>query len=364
MENQKPVQNKTAKPVIGITHGNINGISYEVLIKAFSDSRIFDFFTPVVYGSSKVASYHRKVLNREDFSFNLVKRPDFAHARRANIINITDKEIRIEIGRQTEEAAKMSILALDTAINDVTHGSIDGIVNLPVGSSAFRLAGTDFHDLDEYLLSAMKSEDIFLFLVNDDMKVGFVTGHIPFKDIPLAINKDLLVKRISQMDNSLKRDFGISSPKIAVLSLNPHCEVLNEIGAEEKEQITPAINECSEKGMQVFGPYSSDRFFEQGEYKKFDAVLALYHDQGLVPFRTLSAADGVLYYSGLPCVITQPAHDSAIKLAGKGEFCPDATRNALYLAQKIIDNQRIYDDDHSTTHLPVYSDYKEHSSPK
>ncbi len=356
MDTQQPVQRTSSKPVIGITHGNINGVSYEILIKVFTDSRIFDFFTPVVYGSSKVASYHRKVLNREDFSFNLVKRSDFANSRRANIINITENEIRIEMGRQTEEAAKMSILALDTAINDMMHGTLDAIVNLPIGSSVFRLAGTTFHDLDDYLLTVMKAEDTLLFMIDDIMKIGFVTGHIPFRDIPSAIEKHLIVKRITQMNECLKRDFAIPSPEIAVLALNPHCEVLNEIGREEKEHIIPAIKECAEQGMQVYGPFASDRFFESGSFKKFDAVLALYHDQGLVPFRTLSASNGVLYYSGLPCVVTQPAHDSGIQMAGIGDFNPDATRKALFLAQEIVDNQKQYSEDHTIESLRMYPD--------
>jgi len=359
MNNQHPEPRKDSKPVIGITHGNINGISYEVLIKAFSDTRIFDFFTPIVYGSSKVASYHRKVLNREDFSFNLIKRPDFANANRANIMNITDDEIRIELGRQTEEASKMSLLAMDTAYRDVLDGSLDAVVNMPVGSSAFRLAGTEFRDVDDYLLTVLNAKDTLLIIVNEYLKIGFVTGHIPFKDIPSVINRELVVRRIEQMNRTLREDFAVSSPEIAVLAMNPHCEVLNDTGEEEKEHIIPAIKECSEKGILVHGPYASDRFFESGAYKKFDAILALYHEQGLLPFRTLSPSTGVLYYSGLPSIITQPAHDSGIPLAGQGEYDPTPTRNAMYLAKKIVQNRALYRSEHGNKHVPMYPEGNE-----
>ncbi len=358
MDNQQPAQRKSSKPVIGITHGNINGVSYEILIKTFSDSRIFDFFTPVVYGSSKVASYHRKVLKREDFSFNLVKKPDFANARRANIINITDNEIRIEMGRQTEEAANMSILALDNAFHDIMAGGLDALVSLPVGSKPFKLAKTRFRDFDDYLLASLKADDTLLFIVNDFIKIGFVTGHIPFKNIAESVTEEMVHKRIGQMHESLVVDFGVPSPRIAVLSLNPHCEVLNETGEEEKVQLIPAIKKAVEAGLEVHGPYAPDRFFGSGDYKKFDGILALYHDQGLLPFRTISDDYGVLYYSGLPCVVTQPAQESSLELAGKGEFSPDAARNAMVLAARIVENQRRYAHDFAQSPVSIHSEDK------
>lgn len=354
MENQQSNQRSDTHPFIGVTHGNINGVSYEVLMKVFSDSRVFDFFTPIVYGSSKVASYHRKVLDYGDFSFNLIKRADFANKNRANIINITEEEIRIELGKATAEAAKMSILALDTAISDFNNCSIDAIVNMPVGGSSFALAETDFRDTEDYLKSAFGSIEPMMMLVSDDLRIAFLSCHIPFTNIKDIITSEKVEMRITQLDESLRKDFAINNPKIAVLALNPNCEIDDVLGKEEKDIILPAIKKCSEKGIQVMGSYASDKFFESNNYKKFDAVLALYHEQGLLPFRLLSVNPGVIFYSGLPCVLVQPFHGSGLKNAGKGTYNPDATRNALYLVQKIFLNRKQFTEDHNMRSVPAF----------
>jgi len=354
MENQQSNQRNDTHPFIGVTHGNINGVSYEILMNVFSDSRIFDFFTPVVYGSSKVASYHRKVLDYGDFSFNLVKRADFANINRANIINITEDEIRIELGKATAEAAKMGILALDTAISDYNNHTIDGIVNMPLGSSCFTLAETDFRDTEDYLKSAFGSIEPMMMLVSDELRVAFLSCHIPFTNIHDIITPEKVVARITQLDESLRKDFAINSPKIAVLALNPNCEIDDVIGDEEKDVLLPAIKICSDKGIHVLGTYAADKFFDSNSYKEFDAVLALYHEQGLVPFRLLSINPGVIFYSGLPCIVVQPSHDSGLKMAGQGTYNPDATRNALYLVQKIFLNRKQFIEDHNMRNVPAY----------
>ena len=354
MENQQNNQRNDTHPVIGVTHGNINGVSYEVLMKVFSDSRVFDFFTPVVYGSSKVASYHRKVLDYGDFSFNLIKRADFANKNRANIINITDDEIRIELGKATVEAAKMSILALDTAISDFNNRTIDAIVNMPVGGSSFKLAETDFRDTEDYLKSAFGSIDPMMMLVSDELRIAFLSCHIPFINIQDTITPERIEVRITQLNESLRKDFAISTPKIAVLTLNPNCEIDVVLGAEENDGILSVIKKCSDKGIHVLGTYASDQFFESNNYKEFDAVLALYHEQGLLPFRLLSVNPGVIFYSGLPCIVVQPSHDSGLKKAGEGTYNPDATRNAMYLAQKIFFNRKQFAEEHNLRSVPAF----------
>ncbi|PID94214.1 MAG: hypothetical protein CSA95_04035 [Bacteroidetes bacterium] len=359
MENQKSAQRKTHKPVIGITHGDINDDSYAVLIETFSDSRIFDFFTPVVYGSSKAASYYRKLLKRENFNFNLIKKAGFVHAQRANIINITDKEIRIERGRVTKEAAKMGILALDLAMNDLTGGMLDALVTFSVGSRVFRLAETTFHALDEYLASVMHTNDFFIFLVNDMLKVGFVTGHVPFREVLPAIRKELVIKRIEQMSRSLQRDFGIISPSIAVLALNPHCDVLNEIGEEEQQEIIPAINHCKNTGIQVEGPFDASRFFSSESYRKFDAILAMYHNQGFLPMRTYASTNTTLYFAGLPLVIVQPVFDKKGNILTHTPWMVERLRNAFFLAQTVAQNRKQYDEEHPSYQIPMYRDRKD-----
>ncbi|HPE85885.1 MAG: 4-hydroxythreonine-4-phosphate dehydrogenase PdxA [Bacteroidales bacterium] len=355
MESQQPYHRKAEKPVIGITHGNINGTSYELLIKNFTDIRIFDFFTPVVYGSSKVASYHRKVLNREDFSFNLIKRPEYANAQRANIINITENEIRIEMGRLTEEASKNGLLAIDQAISDLLHNYIDAIVMLPVENAMFNMAGSSFSGMDKYLAASFQTEEIMTMMVDEQFKIGFVTGPIPFNQICATLSTELLIQRIGQMKNVLSIDFAIPSPTIAVLGLNPHCEKESLAGAEETEIIVPAIEKCMHNGIQVYGPYSAERFFESGAYKKFDGILALYHDQGILPFRTLSNNDGVLLYTDLPGIVVQPAHDSGLEVAGAGDYNPDASRYALYLAAKIVENRYAYSQDNQDPPVRIFA---------
>ncbi|PIE88043.1 MAG: 4-hydroxythreonine-4-phosphate dehydrogenase PdxA [Bacteroidetes bacterium] len=359
MENPKSAQRKMPKPVIGITHGDINDASYEVLMDAFSDSRVFDFFTPIVYGSSKAASYYRKLLKREDFNFNLIKRADFAHTQRANIINITDKEIRIERGRATEEAAKMGILSLDLAINDLTEGLLDALVTFSVGSRVFRLAGTAFHALDEYLTSVMKTDDLFLFLVNDMLRVGFVTGHIPFREVLPKIRKELVTKRIEQMHQSLQRDFGVVSPSIAVLALNPHCDVVNEMGAEEQQQIMPAIDHGKAAGIRVEGPFDAGRFFSSESYRKFDAVLAMYHNQGFLPMRTYASTNTTLCFCGLPFMVTQPVFDKKGGGLPRDPWVIERLRNAFFLAQTVVQNRKRYDAERPKRQVPMYHDRRD-----
>lgn len=331
-----PEKEKKEKKIrVGITHGDINGISYEVIIKTLRDNRIMELFTPIVYGSSKIASYHRKNLNINDFSFNLIKNVELANPKRPNIINCYDNDVKINIGKSTNIAGKLSYLALNEAVKDLNAGKIDVIVTAPINKNNINSSEFSFAGHTEFFANSFNSKDYLMLMITETLRIGVVTGHIPIKDVPSAISSELILNKIDILNNSLINDFGIRKPKIAILGLNPHSGDYGLIGTEEQDIIIPSIEKAKEIGYMVYGPFSADGFFGSSTYINFDGILAMYHDQGLIPFKTIANSQGVNFTAGLPIVRTSPAHGTAYEIAGKKIASPDSFRQAIYLAMDI-----------------------------
>lgn len=329
---------------IGITQGDINSISYEVIIKALNDSRILDICTPIVYGSPKVAAYHRKALNIDNFSFNNIKSPEEANPKRSNIINCVDDSIRVELGKSTKIAGEAAYFALETAVNDLELHKINALVTGPINKQNIQSDRFNFAGHTEYLESKFPSDGALMFMVSEVMKIGVVTGHVQFARIIEYLTREVILNKLKIMNKSLLTDFMIRKPKIAVLGLNPHASDNGLIGNEEEEIIKPALDLATEENIMVFGPFPPDGFFGSDSFTKFDAILAMYHDQGLIPFKALMAGGGVNFTAGLPVVRTSPAHGTSYDLAGKGEASPDSFREAIYLACDIYNNRKLYNE--------------------
>jgi 4-hydroxythreonine-4-phosphate dehydrogenase len=327
---------------IGISHGDINSISYEVIIKALMDPRMVELCTPIVYGSPKVAAYHRKAIDVENFNFNTIRHAGEAHDRKANIINCVDEEVRVELGKSTAEAGLSSFLALEAAVKDLNEGKIDAIVTGPINKKNIQSEQFGFSGHTEYLQSVFGSGDVLMLMVSNLLKVGVVSGHVPVSGIPDYITKDRVLSKLRVMNSSMIKDFGIRKPRLAVLGLNPHAGEEGLLGTEETEIIAPALEQAAKEGILAFGPYPADGFFGSGSFTKFDAVLAMYHDQGLIPFKTLVPDAGVNYTAGLPVVRTSPAHGTAYELAGKNEAEPGPFLHAIFLACDIVRNRKMY----------------------
>lgn len=327
--------------VVGITQGDINSISYEVIIKACLDQRITELFTPIVYGTSKAASYHRKMLNIPDFSFNIIRTADQATPKKANLINLTDKEIKIDLGESTIAAGEMSLLAINAAVEDLKKGLIDVLVTAPVNKHNVQNAAKQaFTGHTGYLAEKFGTESYLMLMVGENLRIGVVTEHIALEQVARTITTTLISDKLHILEESLRKDFDIRKPRIAVLGLNPHAGDGGLIGNEEKEIISPAIQAAQQKGQLVYGPYPADGFFASANYKQFDAVLAMYHDQGLIPFKTLNFEDGVNFTAGLPFVRTSPAHGTAFDIAGKDLASAESMRAATYLACEIYKNRQ------------------------
>jgi 4-hydroxythreonine-4-phosphate dehydrogenase len=328
---------------VGITHGDVNGISYEIIIKTLQDQRLMENYTIIVYGSSKVASYHRKTLNINDFNFNLVKKADMAHPRRPNIINIHDEEIKIDLGKSTPIAGELAYLSLEAATEDLLKNNIDVVVTAPINKVNIQSRDFSFPGHTEYFAKKANVEDYLMLMVNNKFRIGMVTGHIPVARVSESLSEELIIRKLKILDQSLRRDFGIIKPRIAVLSLNPHAGDDGLIGTEDKAILRPAIEKAYDQNILVFGPYPADGFFGSANFRNFDGILSMYHDQGMIPFKLMSFEEGVNFTAGLPFVRTSPAHGTAYDLAGKNEASAEAFRNALYMACDIFTHRQEYD---------------------
>lgn len=327
---------------VGITQGDINGVGYEVIFKAFSNTEMFDICTPIVYGSPKVAAYHRKALEM-DIQYNTIERVEEAQNGRLNIINCNSDEVHIELGANTPEAGVAAFQALEKAVADCQAGKIDVIVTAPINKSAIHSEEFNFPGHTEYLQERC-GEDAksLMILCSGGMRVAVATSHMALKDIPAAITPELLEEKITLLNNSMKEDFNIDAPKIAVLSLNPHSGDNGLLGNEEIEIISPTIRKMNDSGIFCYGPFAADGFMGSGKYSSFDAILAMYHDQGLAPLKALAMNDGVNFTAGLPIIRTSPAHGVAYDIAGKGEADENSFRQAIYAAIDILRNRRFY----------------------
>lgn len=326
-------------PRIGLTQGDINGIGYEVILKVLADSRIFEAFTPIVYGQSKVFSYYKKNFGMEEMSYAVIRDASQAQPRRINIINHTDEELKVEPGFSTPIAGKASFAALKLATNDLRNGLIDAMVTAPINKSNIISEQFQFKGQTDYIKSFFPENEYITLLVNHQMRIGFVTNHIPLKDVPPAITKELIIKKIKLMHEALVKDFNIMAPKIAVLGLNPHAGDNNIMGSEERDIIKPAMEVAKDQDIMAFGPFPADGFFGSDAWRKYDGILSMYHDQGLTPFRVLAIDGGVSYTAGLPVVRTSTTHGTGYDIANKNVADPEAMRHAIYLAIDILNNR-------------------------
>ena len=328
------------KIIIGITQGDINGIGYEVILKTLADARMLEQFIPVIYGSPKVAAYHRKNLDIQGLNLNTVNTIEEINLKRVNIINCADDEIKVELGSSTAEAGKAALAALERATEDLKNGKLHAIVTAPINKKNIQSATFKFPGHTEYLEQKFGTgTPALMMLVNDVMRVAVVTGHIPVDKIATDLTTKLIVDKLTVLNASLKKDFSIIRPRIAVLGLNPHAGDDGVIGDNEEQIIIPAMKEADKLGIITAGPYPADGFFGSGNFNKFDAVLAMYHDQGLIPFKTVSMDTGVNFTAGLSIVRTSPDHGTAYDIAGKNIASEESFRQALYMAYDIYQNR-------------------------
>ena len=331
------------KLVVGITQGDGNGIVYEVIIKALADERVLDMCTPVIYGSSKIFGFYKKQIhNIEQINTNVITSAKDVHQKRVNIVNCLPDNVFVEPGQATPESAKSAMISLQRAVQDIKDGHIDVLITAPINKRAMANEGFGYTGHTEYLEKEFGVEEVEMIMVCDRMKVGVVTGHIPLKDVCSSLTTEKILRKLHIMRDSLRKDFGIDAPKIAVLGLNPHCGDGGLLGDEEQQIILPAVQAANEEGILAFGPYSPDGFFGLGNYSKFDAVLAMYHDQGLTPFKAVAFEEGVNYTAGLPVVRTSPDHGTAYEMAGRDKADPRSMKAAIYTAIDIWHKREEY----------------------
>ena len=311
---------------VGITHGDINGIGYEVIIKTFDNEDMMTVCTPIIYGSPKVMAYHKKIIN-EGPNFNVIAKPEMAREAQLNIIDcFNDSDLKVEIGTPTEEAGKAAFIALERGVQDLKNGLVDALVTAPINKNTIQNNDFHFPGHTEYIEEkAGNGDKALMILMNNDLRVALVTTHLPVAKIAQNINQKDIENKIAILNRALKQDFAIDNPRIAVLALNPHCGDNGLIGEEEVKIIQPAIKSQFDAGVRCFGPFPADGFFGSGAFKRYDAILAMYHDQGLAPFKALAMDDGVNYTAGLPVIRTSPAHGTAYDIAGKNIANPIAT---------------------------------------
>jgi len=333
---------KDTKIKVGITQGDINGIGYEVIIKTLMDTRVLELCTPIIYGSPKVAAYHKKALNIDDFSLNNIKTAQDSHPKRVNVINCTDENIKVELGKSTSSAGTASLASLEAAVKDLNEGNIDVLLTAPINKKNIQSKNFVFPGHTEYLESRINSGKSLMLLISEKLRVGVVTGHIPISKVSENITEEKIIEKLNILNKSLIQDFSIRKPKIAVLSLNPHAGDDGLIGSEEKDVIIPAIEKVRKKGVLALGPYPADGFFGSNDYSKFDAILAMYHDQGLTAFKALSFDSGVNFTAGLSKVRTSPAHGTAYAIAGTNVASPESFQKALYMAIDVYRNRLEY----------------------
>lgn len=340
MQHDCAIWNMSEKIKVGISIGDINGIGLEIILKTLANHSIYDYCTPIVYGSTKVASFYRKALGLGEFSFNVIGKADQANPRRPNMINCWDEDVKIEPGVANATGGKYAFLSLDRAVTDLLAGNTDALITAPINKHTIQNDNFKFPGHTEYIQDKTGASDSLMFLVSDDIKVGVVSGHVPVSEIAGKITRENILSKLTLMRDSLKSDFWIQKPRIAVLGLNPHAGDNGLIGREELDIIIPAIKEANEQGIFAFGPYASDGFFANGSHLQFDAVLAMYHDQGLIPFKYIAFHNGVNFTAGLPVVRTSPDHGTGYDIAGKNVASESSFREALFMALTIVKHRR------------------------
>lgn len=329
---------------VAITQGDTNGVGYEVILKTFADPAMFELCTPIIYGSPKIAAYHRKALNLET-NFSIINSAEEARNGRLNILACFDEEVKVELGQPSEEAGLAAFKALDRAMTDYRAGLFDVLVTAPINKATIQSPGFHFPGHTEYIETSVgDGNKALMILMNESLRVALVTTHLPIKEVSKAITKEAIIEKATIFHKTLRRDFRISNPRIAVLSLNPHAGDNGLLGSEEQEVIKPAIDELEKAGIQAFGPYPADGFFGSNAYDHFDGVLAMYHDQGLAPFKTIALESGVNFTAGLPIIRTSPDHGTAYDIAGQGKADENSFRQAVYTAIDVFRNRKNYDE--------------------
>jgi 4-hydroxythreonine-4-phosphate dehydrogenase len=328
------------KPVIGISCGDINGIGPEIIVKTLSDARILDICTPVIFANNKVLNFYRKTLPENNLTFNIAKDASKINTKQVNVYNCWEEEVAVTPGQMNETGGKYAFISLTTAGNALKEKRIDALVTAPLHKSNIQSDKFKHTGHTPYLKELFGAKDVAMMLVADNMRVALLTEHVAIKEVAQFITKDAILSKLKIINDSLKKDFGINKPKIAVLGLNPHAGDEGLVGKEEKEIIKPTIAEAKQKGIFCFGPYSADAFFARGSHEKFDAVLALYHDQGLIPFKSLAFGEGVNYTAGIDGVRTSPDHGTAFDIAGKGIAFEASFREAIYKAVDIVNMRK------------------------
>ena len=331
---------KSDKIKVGISVGDLNGIGIEIILKTFEDSRMLDFCTPIIFASTKVVSYHKKALQSAINIHGIDNLKKVVH-NKVNLLNIWKDLIDIELGKATKISGKYAYDSLKSATNALKNDEIDVLVTAPINKNNIQSEEFKFQGHTEYLENILEGESLMI-LMTDELKIGLITGHIPINKVAETITSNLITKKVEIIYNTLVQDFNISKPKIAILGLNPHCGDHGVIGTEDDEVVSPTIEKIQKSGKLVYGPYAADSFFGSENYKKFDGILAMYHDQGLAPFKTLAFGNGVNFTAGLNKIRTSPDHGTAYEIAGKGEANFNSFKEALFTAISIFKTRNEY----------------------
>ncbi len=335
------MSNELQKPAIGFTSGDLNGIGLELIIKTLSDHRILEICTPVVFASNKCINFYRKTLPESNFNFSSVKELNRLNPKQVNIFNCWEEEVAITPGQLNETGGKYALESLKQATQALKDGHIQGLVTAPIHKKNIQSDSFQYTGHTPYFKAFFGVQDVVMFMVAENLRVGLVTEHVTIADVAKNITRENILLKLKIMHNSLQKDFGVDKPKIAVLGLNPHAGDEGLIGNEEETIIKPAIKDAKHS-MLVFGPYSADAFFARGQFEKFDAVLAMYHDQGLIPFKSLAIGEGVNYTAGLPVIRTSPDHGTAFDIAGKDKADPNSFIVAVFEAVDIYRRRNGY----------------------
>lgn len=332
------------RPVVGISVGDLNGIGIEIIIKTFSDSRILELCTPVVFASNKVINFYKKSIPELTLNYSNIKEISKANPKQLNIFTVWEEDVEIQPGQMTETGGKYGVKSLQAAVKALKEKSIDALVTAPLNKFTMQSSEFNFTGHTPFLKEAFQADDVLMLMIAENMKVALLTEHLAIMDVAKNISKEQIIKKIQLLKNSLIKDFGVERPRIAVLGLNPHAGDEGLVGKEEKEIIRPAILESKKNDCIVMGPYSADAFFARGNHEKFDAVLAMYHDQGLIPFKSLALGEGTNFTAGIPTIRTSPDHGTAFDIAGKNIADESSFRAAIFSAIDIFDTRNSYQD--------------------
>ena len=330
------------RPVIGITIGDLNGVGPEIILKTFSDTRMLELCTPVIFASAKLINFYRKSIADNPFSFTAIKDFTNLNLKQVNLFNCWEEEVPVQPGALTETGGKYAVRSLQVATQCLKDGQLDAIVTAPIHKSNTNLPDFQFTGHTPFLKDKFGAKDVLMLLYSEELRMGLVTEHVPVAQVSNYITKETLLSKIQILRETLIRDFGIDKPRIAVLGLNPHAGDEGKIGTEEQTVIRPVLEQLQQQGHLIYGPYSADAFFARRSYHQFDAVLAMYHDQGLVPFKTIAQGDGVNYTAGLPVIRTSPDHGTAFDIAGKDQADPSSFREAVFQALSLLHQRKAY----------------------